>query len=251
MNMRIRNLLAVALGTALVAPLAISAPQSLTGVVRGQVGVPIPQTRLPTRPVERAVDRTADALERARERARDERDMADSVAATAQATANAAAHSEVMQRDLWARLDADGDGRISTDEARADAGFATDFAAMDSDGDGFVGATEFRAHAHADVDSNVGMDGGSISDAVGGVVDAATDTAAHSMAAARGVRATLDADGDGRISAAEAQADAGFAASFEAMDADGDGFVTQDERRDHARTQRDPDAQPRDYRDDQ
>ena len=42
---------------------------------------------------------------------------------------------------------------------------------------------------------------------------------------------SLDTDKDGRVSSIEADADAGFSASFASMDANADGFVTQDEHR--------------------
>ena len=45
---------------------------------------------------------------------------------------------------------------------------------------------------------------------------------------------SLDADKDGRVSSIEADADAGFSASFASMDGNADGFVTQDEYRAHA-----------------
>ena len=51
----------------------------------------------------------------------------------------------------------------------------------------------------------------------------------------RDVFGTLDADGDGRISATEASADADFNGGFSAMDGDGDGFVTDAEFRAHAK----------------
>lgn len=50
-------------------------------------------------------------------------------------------------------------------------------------------------------------------------------------AAAVGVWAQLDANGDGRISAAEGAASAEFKASFEMMDVDRDGFVSDSEYR--------------------
>lgn len=233
---RSRHLLAAALGAALTAPLAIAAPQGLTGAVGGQVGVPVPQPRLPTQPVERAVDRTADALQRTQERAdaagRDAGDaMSDPASATVQGAAQAAVHSEVAQRETWARLDADGDGRISTSEAAADAALDASFGTTDTNHDGFIDVTEYSTHAQAAVSQGA---------------EHAVD---HSAAVQRELWMQLDADGDARISAAEAEADAGFAASFEAMDDDADGFVTPDERREHARSERDPGESPRDQQD--
>ncbi|HZH42759.1 MAG TPA: hypothetical protein VEY50_01555 [Lysobacter sp.] len=64
----------------------------------------------------------------------------------------------------------------------------------------------------------------------------AEQAATHSMAAMRGVWATLDTDGDGRISRTEGGVDADFKANFEMMDADKDGFVTDTEYRSGARS---------------
>lgn len=68
-----------------------------------------------------------------------------------QGTVHAQAHSAVVARDVFSRLDADDDGRISTAEAALDVDFNTALAAMDTDGDGFVTQAEYRAHAKADM----------------------------------------------------------------------------------------------------
>jgi Ca2+-binding EF-hand superfamily protein len=60
----------------------------------------------------------------------------------------------VVTRETFMTLDADKDGRISSTEADADAGFDDSFSAMDSNGDGFVTDTEFRAHAKATSEPN-------------------------------------------------------------------------------------------------
>lgn len=52
--------------------------------------------------------------------------------------------------DIWAGLDADGDGRVSMDEGRVDADFNANFEMMDGDGDGFVTESEFDADAGMD-----------------------------------------------------------------------------------------------------
>jgi hypothetical protein len=69
----------------------------------------------------------------------------------AQGAVHAASHSEVVTRDVFSRLDTDGDGRISTAEAALDVDFNTTVPAMDADGDGFVTEAEYRAHAKADM----------------------------------------------------------------------------------------------------
>jgi hypothetical protein len=81
---------------------------------------------------------------------------------------------------------------------------------MDSDGDGFVTDAEYRASAKGAMDTSQG----------------AAHAAGHSAVVTRDVFGTLDADGDGKISATEAGADADFNGGFSAMDGDGDGFVT-------------------------
>lgn len=48
------------------------------------------------------------------------------------------------RRDLWAELDANGDGRISVVEGDADADFRSNFEMMDSDQDGYVSEAEYR-----------------------------------------------------------------------------------------------------------
>lgn len=63
----------------------------------------------------------------------------------------------------------------------------------------------------------------------------ASQAATHSMAASRAVWATLDTDGDGRISRTEGEVDAGFKSNFDMMDADKDGFVSDTEYRTHAK----------------
>lgn len=67
----------------------------------------------------------------------------------AQGAAHAAGHSSVVQRDMWSRLDTDGDGRISSVEGSVDADFGANFAMTDTDGDGFVSDAEYRAQAKA------------------------------------------------------------------------------------------------------
>lgn len=68
---------------------------------------------------------------------------------TSQGAEHAAGHSAVATRETFGGLDKDKDGRVSSTEAGADAGFDAGFAAMDANGDGFVSDTEYRAHSKA------------------------------------------------------------------------------------------------------
>jgi hypothetical protein len=139
-----------------------------------------------------------------------------------QGAANAAAHSMVVTRDLWTRLDADADGRISADEADADTAFDGGFAGYDTNADGFVTQEEYRAAAQAEASQG------------------AENAAPPSAVVQRDTWTRLDADADGRISADEADADAGFDSDFAAMDSNGDGFVTDAEFRAHAKADMQP-----------
>ena len=60
--------------------------------------------------------------------------------------------------------------------------------------------------------------------------------------------AQLDANGDGRISAAEGAASAEFTSSFEMMDVDSDGFVSTSEYRRHPSSAHKPRDQQRQQR---
>ena len=66
---------------------------------------------------------------------------------TAHGATQSAAHSAIATRGTFSGLDSDKDGRVSSTEADADAGFDAGFSAMDGNGDGFVTDTEYRAHA--------------------------------------------------------------------------------------------------------
>jgi hypothetical protein len=62
---------------------------------------------------------------------------------------NAAAHSAVVTRDVWVKLDADADSRISQAEAAGNADLSGSFTAMDSNSDGFVTQAEYQAYSKA------------------------------------------------------------------------------------------------------
>lgn len=62
--------------------------------------------------------------------------------------------------DRWGQLDADGDGRISTEEGRIDADFHSNFEMMDANSDGFIDSTELdRTGGDGNDDDAEGDDG--------------------------------------------------------------------------------------------
>lgn len=73
--------------------------------------------------------------------------------AKARGAANAAGHSSIVQRDKWAQLDVNGDGRISGSEGDVDADFKANFEMMDENKDGFITDAEFRAQARTEHDA--------------------------------------------------------------------------------------------------
>jgi len=185
-----------------------------------------------TAPVPTQATEAVDSAMQKKDQAIDAKDQADKpmtktdatkpLPPTSQGAEHAASHSDVVQRDLWARLDTDADGQISATEADADSTFDTDFAAMDSNGDNLVSDTEYRAFAKADT------------------AQGATYAAGHSTVVTRSTWARLDVNHDSRISATEADVDTSFDTAFSAMDSDGDGFVTDAEYRAHAKAQLKP-----------
>lgn len=244
MNGRTRTLLALAMSTALIAPVAFA--QTVKTEVKTTGNVTATQPSLAPQVVQRAVDATVDVTkQRPTQRAADAVDArvapvarlpvhtgndqaAKDVKAkdavenkeippTAQGAAHAAGHSSIVQRDVWVRLDADADGRISATEADADATFDGNFAAIDANKDGFVSDVEYRTFAKVDTSQGAG------------------NAASHSSVVQRATWSRLDTDADGRISAVEADADAGTDGSFSAIDSNSDGFITDAEFRAHAK----------------
>lgn len=240
-----RKLLATALGLVLAAPAMAQVSVGVAGQAAGRAQVPTPQLPAvpttppaPTLPAEaagQAVQATAAAQQA--NAARTEATTAQQAAqearrqagVAAQGAANASANAAVAQRDLWMRLDADHDGRISPTEADADSSFGLKFDDLDMDDDGFVSQAEYDASAKA------------------GVSQGAEHAAAHSAVVTRETFMRLDTDRDGRVSSTEADADAGFDGSFGAMDGNSDGFVTEAEFRAHAKATAQPggEATPR------
>lgn len=106
-----------------------------------------------------------------------------------------------MAEEMFAQIDADGDGKVTRDEMEAFR--AARFAAADSDEDGKLSQDEMTA---------------------------ARDT--RRIERMRGMVARMDTDGDGLLSAEElaaGQPQRGPQTMFDRMDADGDGALTLDE----------------------
>lgn len=102
----------------------------------------------------------------------------------------------------FATLDADGDGRVTTEELQA---FRTSqVEGVDADGNGLVSQAELEAHMSARMAERIGT-----------------------MAAER--IASQDANGDGQLSVEELMMPPMPARMFERLDADGDGAVSQAE----------------------
>ena len=64
-----------------------------------------------------------------------------------QGEAHAAAHSAVVTRDVWTKLDANTDGKLSATEVSSNTTISGAFCVMDSNGDGFVTQAEYTAYA--------------------------------------------------------------------------------------------------------
>jgi len=117
----------------------------------------------------------------------------------------------------WTEADTNGDGKISTAEAVANAGLSSRFGIIDTNKDGFVTMDEYRAFYTSTASQGE------------------QHAAANSEVVTRDVWARLDTDADGKLSASELAADATLNGSFTAMDSNNDGFISQDEYRAYER----------------
>ncbi len=199
-----RNLIALALGAALVAPAAFA--QARLGPVATPT-VPTLPIQSNTRASDAATTKTVDAQADAG-KAAGSANMTSSTAATQKAMG---ADTNPGKGNWWQAADTDGDGKLSTTEANANAGLASRFATIDANKDGFVASDEYRVFYAANASQGE------------------QHAAAHSAVVTRDVWVKLDADADSRISLAEAAANASLTGSFATMDSNSDGFVTQDE----------------------
>jgi Ca2+-binding EF-hand superfamily protein len=243
MQARTHSLLALALGAALLSPMAMaqggkSAIKSVGGKLDSTMqAVPAPRATdvakslrdaMPPAPVDKTgIDASARARVDGRVTAADkgidtdvDAGVTSELDATTDLGSRAAAPSRVARDAAFGVLDNDRDGIISSVEAEADATFQGRFGSIDTDGDGSVSADEYKVYSKTQVPP-----------APPANAQGAAHAAGHSSVVQRSTFATLDADADGRISAAEAEADADFSAAFASMDANGDGAVTDAEFR--------------------
>ena len=121
------------------------------------------------------------------------------------------------QGNWWNAADTDKDGKISAEEAKANASVDERFGSIDANKDGYITTDEYRNFF------------------TGEKSQGALHAQAHSAVVTRAVWAKLDTNKDGKLSSAEVSADTGISASFSVMDSNGDGFVTQDEYRAYAK----------------
>jgi len=208
-----RNLLVIAMATALLSPAVLAQKGGVKGPPE------LPRTPTQTAPLPNSPEQTLRDLHKPLTKTTEQANttLPPPSPPQSQGAEHAAAHSSVVTRDLWARLDTDGDGRISTAEGGADVDFNADFALMDSNHDGFVTDTEYRTAAKAELDANRRAGG--------------ADTSSRATSGMRDALQRLDANADGSISLSEAGADASFMTSFSAIDSNSDGLVTRAEYR--------------------
>lgn len=240
-----RNLIALALGAVLVSPAAFaqdkgnkgqsatSAGQATADSVR--TGEQPASPTLPTQSSPTAQDAISDRTAAAEDRKDDMKDDESTASTDTTATQNAGSTtlrntasaaqdsmgaSNPGKGNWWKDADTDGDGKLSSTEANANAGLSSRFATIDADKDGFITTEEYRTFYTANASQGE------------------QHAAAHSAVVTRDVWVKLDADADSRISLAEAAANADLSASFAGMDSNSDGFVTQAEYQAYAKAQK-------------
>ena len=235
-----RNLIALALGAALVSPAAFAQQdkgnqgQATQATGSGQVtadsattGVRPASPTLPTQASPTASDAISDRTAAAEARKGDDSTTTTTTTTqnagsttlrnTASAAQDSMGASNPGKGNWWKDADTNGDGKLSTEEANANAGLSSRFSTIDTDKDGFVTTDEYRTFYTANASQGE------------------QHAAAHSAVVTRDVWVKLDADADSRISLAEAAANTDLSASFSTMDSNSDGFVTQAEYQAYAK----------------
>jgi hypothetical protein len=239
-----RNLIALALGAVLVSPAAFAQDTGTKGQSATSAGQATAESvrtgeqpaspTLPTQSSPTAQDAISDRTAAAEDR-KDAKDDDSTASTDATATQNAGSTtlrntasaaqdsmgaSNPGKGNWWKDADTDGDGKLSSTEANANAGLSSRFATIDADKDGFITTDEYRSFYTANASQGE------------------QHAAAHSAVVTRDVWVKLDADADSRISLAEAAANTELSASFTAMDGNSDGFVTQAEYQAYTKAQK-------------
>lgn len=207
-----RNLLAIAVAAVLLSPAALAWQGGEKGPQDMPRTVPTQGTQSQSTPTTNPPERTM--REMGKTESAESQTTPPPSPMQSQGAEHAAPPASVVQRDVWTRLDADGDGRISATEGAVDTEFNTGFAAMDSDRDGFVTDTEYQSAAKASMETGRGG------------TDAASSNDTSSLGDAM---RRLDTNADGSISLSEGDSDAAIKSSFATIDADSDGMVTRAE----------------------
>jgi hypothetical protein len=213
MNANNCNLLAITVAALLLSPTAWA--QSETGQSVDQA--------VHDRATQDAPERTLQAVSKGATEQTEQMDQ--STPPPSQAAESAASHSSIVQRDLWTRLDTNGDGKISSAEGAVDTDFNAEFGTLDADQDGFVTDIEYRIAAKTDLETD---------SATGG----ANASSPQSTSAMRDAMSRLDANADGSISRSESEGDATFRSNFSSIDANSDGLVSSSEYHAWAKAER-------------
>ena len=129
--------------------------------------------------------------------------------------------------NLFARLDEDGDGAISRQEAQAEPSLLERWSEYDQDGDGALNRDELSAFSASAVSSTERED---LEVARGEVTEEGLPTTEHQQqVTGDGTIERLDEDGDSAISREEAQDDARLMAEWDQLDQNGDGKLDSSE----------------------
>jgi hypothetical protein len=212
-----RNLIALAMAAAFASPVAFAQAAAVGAAANAKVAAP-PAVAAPAAPATPAVPaqastRASDAIS-TRTAAKESKP-----AAKVKAPQNMAAEATAAapgKGNWWKAADADGDGKLSTVEATANAGLSSRFGTIDANKDGFVTNEEYRSFYTSAASQGE------------------THAAANSAVVTRDLWVKLDADADSKISLTEAKANADLTGSFTDMDVNADGFINQDEYRAYA-----------------
>lgn len=127
---------------------------------------------------------------------------------------------EVQGGELFKRLDQDGDGQISQQEAQAESTLSDRWSNLDENADGRLDSQEFSAfESRTDVQGEATV-------GAGGQTQEGMPASPHQKEAVEDdLLGQLDKDGDGRISEQEAQVEAQLSDNWELLDENEDGTL--------------------------